>query len=45
MITSPSSPWTNAMGMIQIRHNPSLRELNQFGFIWLGFLIFFGLVA
>ena len=33
------------MAVIQVNRNPSRRELNQFGFIWLGFLIFFGLLA
>ncbi len=33
------------MGVIQINRNPSRRQLNQFGFIWLGFFVFFGLLA
>lgn len=33
------------MGVIQIDRNPSRRTLNQFGFIWLGFLTLFGAVA
>lgn len=33
------------MGVIQINRNPSLRELNQFGFVWLGFLVVFAAVA
>ena len=33
------------MSVVQINTNPTRRELNQFGFIWLGFLAFFGLVA
>ena len=33
------------MAVIQINRNPSRRELNQFGFIWLGFFILFGLLA
>ena len=33
------------MGVITVNTNPSRRELRQFGFIWLGFFIFFGLVA
>ncbi len=33
------------MAVIEINRNPSRKELNQFGFIWLGFLILFGLLA
>jgi hypothetical protein len=33
------------MSVVQINKNPSRRQLNQFGFIWLGFLAFFGAVA
>lgn len=33
------------MSMIQINRNPTLRELRQFGFIWMGFVAFFGAVA
>ena len=33
------------MSVVQINKNPTRRELNQFGFIWLGFLAFFGLIA
>lgn len=33
------------MALITINTDPSRRELRQFGFIWLGFLAFFGLVA
>ena len=33
------------MAIIQINRDPSRRQLNQFGFIWLGFLTLFGLVA
>lgn len=33
------------MGMIQINRNPTRRELWQFGFIWMGFVAFFGAVA
>jgi len=33
------------MALITVNTNPTKRELRQFGFIWLGFLIFFGLVA
>ena len=33
------------MALIQINRNPTRRELNQFGFIWLGFLALFGAIA
>ncbi len=33
------------MPVIEIKRNPTRRELNQFGFIWLGFLTFFGAIA
>lgn len=33
------------MALITVNTNPSKRELRQFGFIWLGFLAFFGGVA
>ena len=33
------------MSVVQINTNPTRRELNQFGFIWLGFLAFFGVIA
>ncbi len=33
------------MSVVQINTNPTRRELNQFGFIWLGFLVLFGVVA
>ncbi len=33
------------MSVIQINKDPSRRQLNQFGFIWLGFLILFGVIA
>lgn len=33
------------MGVVQINTNPTRSELNQFGFIWLGFLALFGVVA
>jgi len=33
------------MSVVQINKNPTRRELNQFGFIWLGFLVLFGAVA
>ena len=33
------------MGIVRINRHPSRRELNQFGFIWLGFMAFFGAVA
>jgi hypothetical protein len=33
------------MSIVRINRNPSRRQLNQFGFIWLCFLSFFGLTA
>ena len=33
------------MSVVQINKNPTRRELNQFGFIWLGFLVLFGVIA
>jgi hypothetical protein len=33
------------MALITVNTNPTRRELRQFGFIWLAFLLFFGLVA
>ena len=33
------------MSVVQINTNPTRRELNQFGFIWLGFLALFGVIA
>jgi hypothetical protein len=33
------------MSVVQINKNPTHRELNQFGFIWLGFLALFGVIA
>jgi hypothetical protein len=33
------------MSVVQINRNPTRKQLNQFGFIWLGFLLFFGAVA
>jgi hypothetical protein len=33
------------MSVVQINTDPSRRQLNQFGFIWLGFLALFGVVA
>ena len=33
------------MSIIRINRHPSLKQLNQFGLIWLGFLAFFGAVA
>ena len=33
------------MAIIEINRNPTRKELNQFGFIWLGFLTFFGAIA
>ena len=33
------------MSVVQINTNPSRRQLNQFGFIWLGFIALFGVIA
>ena len=33
------------MALIEINRNPTPKQLNQFGFIWLGFLTFFGALA
>jgi len=33
------------VSIIRINRNPSPRQLKQFGFIWLGFMAFFGAVA
>ncbi len=33
------------MGLIDINTSPSRKMLNQFGWIWMGFLVFFGLIA
>ena len=33
------------MSVVQINTNPTRRQLNQFGFIWLGFLALFGAIA
>ena len=33
------------MSVVQINTKPTRRELNQFGFIWLGFLTLFGIIA
>ncbi|HPA79564.1 MAG TPA: SxtJ family membrane protein [Thermoanaerobaculales bacterium] len=33
------------MAVIEINRNPTPKELNQFGFIWLGFLALFGAIA
>ena len=33
------------MSIVQINRDPTLRELRQFGFIWMGFVAFFGAVA
>jgi hypothetical protein len=33
------------MSIVQINREPSRRQLNQFGFIWLGFLALFGVLA
>ena len=33
------------MSIVQVNTNPTRRQLNQFGFIWLGFLTLFGAIA
>lgn len=33
------------MSIIRINRNPTAKQLNQFGLIWLGFLTFFGVMA
>ena len=33
------------MSVVQINTDPTRRQLNQFGFIWLGFVAFFGVIA
>ncbi len=33
------------MSVVQINTNPTRRQLNQFGFVWLGFLALFGVIA
>ena len=33
------------MSVVQINKDPSRKHLNQFGFIWLGFLALFGAIA
>lgn len=33
------------MSLVTINRNPTRRQLNQFGFIWLGFMTFFGVMA
>ena len=33
------------MSIVQINKDPTRRELKQFGFIWLGFLALFGVIA
>jgi len=33
------------MSVVQVNKNPSRRQLNQFGFIWLAFFALFGVVA
>ena len=33
------------MGVIEINTDPSRKQLNQFGFVWMGFVAFFGLIA
>jgi hypothetical protein len=33
------------MSIVQINTDPTRKQLNQFGFIWLGFLALFGVIA
>jgi hypothetical protein len=33
------------MSVVQINTDPTRKQLNQFGFIWLGFLTLFGVIA
>lgn len=33
------------MSIVQINRDPSRRQLNQFGFVWLGFVALFGAIA
>lgn len=33
------------MSLVRINRNPTPKQLNQFGFVWLGFLSFFGIMA
>jgi len=33
------------MSVVQINTNPTRKQLNQFGFVWLGFLTLFGVIA
>ena len=33
------------MSIVRINRHPTPKQLNQFGFIWLGFLSFFGVLA
>lgn len=33
------------MSIVRVNRKPTVRQLNQFGFIWLGFMAFFGGVA
>jgi hypothetical protein len=33
------------MSIVRINRNPTAAHLNQFGFIWLGFVAFFGAIA
>ncbi len=33
------------MSVVEINTDPTRRQLNQFGFIWMGFVAFFGAVA
>jgi hypothetical protein len=47
MITWRSSSWIDGGGVsvVQINTDPTRRQLNQFGFIWMGFVAFFGAIA
>ncbi len=33
------------MSVVEINTDPTRRQLNQFGFIWMGFIAFFGVIA
>lgn len=33
------------MSIVQVNRDPSRRQLNQFGFVWLGFVALFGVIA
>jgi len=33
------------MSMVEINRHPTPKQLNQFGFIWMGFVALFGLIA